>query len=586
MLRKFLAALMMFAAYGLLLIAPAVSQDGSGVITLANPRGTNGIGALNPLVCDNPDCQHLVDLLFPTLFAVDPANGTITGAAPGNYGLVLEPEAPQDTLQTFQLRDDLAWSDGTPITAYDVFYSYLAITSQWIGSPLRGQITLNVSGAQVIDDKTIAFAYKMPGCPILSRANFPIVPSRIFDPDFDAFVDSFGTQDAEPRPYEEWLEAYPEQKFSILNSHRFNTNPSATAGAFDFDEIRPMQDIRLIAEDGAQAFVYTDLASSMSAVQVFLAGGTNILVNPPLENRDDLKAAKDIQIAEFPGPVWNFIAFNTADPREPKSTYNEDGELVDQGHHPIFGDPRVRRAIQMAINVDQLIEVTQLGYGTQVAANQPPQSWAFDPTLEPIGYDLRAAQQLLEEAGWKDVNRDGIRECRGCLYAQQDSPFYINLMAMDGQGRPLAANFIARQLQPLGVYINLNVMDANSVISEARQQRYDAYLGGWTQPYTSDPDQTSLFTRAGDVLGSGDNTGSYTNERIETLMEQARTLPGCDTTARAEIYHEIQQILQEDQPYIWLYSANDMVAADSGVLGFDPRPGRPFWNIRDWVVVK
>jgi ABC-type transport system substrate-binding protein len=69
-------------------------------------------------------------------------------------------------------------------------------------------------------------------------------------------------------------------------------------------------------------------------------------------------------------------------------------------------------------------------------------------------------------------------------------------------------------------------------------------------------------------------------------MEQARTLPGCDTEERAEIYREIQTILQEDPPYVWLYSANDMIVADGGVLGFDPRPGRPFWNIRDWIVVK
>ncbi len=586
MLRKILAVMTILVACGVLLVVPAASQDGSGVITQANPRGTSGIGALNPLLCDNPDCQRLVDLLFPMLFAVDPANGVIVGAAPENNGLVLEPGSPQGTIQTFRLRDDLTWSDGVPITAYDVFYTYLAITSDWVSSSFHNHINSRISGAQVIDDTTIAFAFNMPGCQTLNRANFPILPSRIFDPDFDAFVDSFGAQDDEPRPYVDWLEAYPQQKFGVISSHAFNNEPFPTAGLFDFDEVRPMQDIRLIAEDGAQAFIYTDLPPGMSAVQYFLASGTNILINPPYENRDDLKNAEDVQIAEYPGTVWNFIAFNTADPLEPKNAYDEDGEWVDQGHHPLFGDPRVRRALQMAIDVDQLIEVALLGYGTPLAANQPSQSWAFNPDLQPVGYDPRTAERLLEESGWKDVNRDGVRECRGCLYAKQDTQLYINLMVMDGQGRVLAADVIARQLRPLGVYINLNVMDDNSVLSEARQQRYDAYLGGWTQPYTDDPDQTNIFTRTGDIIGLSDNTGSYTNETVETLMEQARTLPGCDTAARAEIYHEIQTILQEDQPYIWLYSANDMFVADGGVLGFDPRPGRPFWNIRDWIVVK
>lgn len=585
MLRKFLVALTIFVISGVLMAAPAAS--GIGVITLANPRGTSGIGPLNPLLCNNPDCQRLIDLLFPTLFAINAANGTITGAAPGNYGLILEPEAPREAVQTFRLRDDLTWSDGTPITAYDVFYSYLAITSDRVGSPFRSRVNFQISGAQVIDSTTIAFTYNLPGCPTLSRSNFPILPAHIFDPDFDAFADSFGARDTAPRPYKDWLEAYPEQKFSILNDHPFNTMPSVTAGLFDFDSVRPMQDIRLIADDGAQAFVYSDLPASMSAVQVFLAGDTNILVNPPVENRDDLKGARDVQVIEYPGAVWNYIAFNTADPREPKSAYDENGELVEQGHHPIFGDPRVRRAIQLAIDVDQLIEAALLGYGTPLTANQPPQSWAFDPDLHPVGYDPRAAERLLEEAGWKDVNRDGVRECRGCLYAEQDFNLAFGMLVMDGQGRPLAADFIARQLRPLGIRVDVRrVMDPGSVLSEARQQRYDAYLGGWTQSYAADPDQTTLFTRAGDIIGSSDNTGSYTNEAVEALMEQARMLPGCDTTKRAEIYREIQTILQEDQPYVWLYSTNDMIAAGGGVLGFAPRPGRPFWNVQDWIVVK
>lgn len=280
------------------------------------------------------------------------------------------------------------------------------------------------------------------------------------------------------------------------------------------------------------------------------------------------------------------MAFNTADPRDPQNAFDEDGEPLEQGHHPIFGDVRVRRAMQLAIDVDTLIEASLLGFGTPVVANVPPYSWAFDPDLEAVDYDPKAAERLLEEAGWKDVNRDGMRECRECLYAPEGYSLAFDLMVMEGEGRPLAANFINRQLGRVGVYANWRVMDSSSVLGEARQQRYDAYLGGWNQPFYADPDQTTIFTRAGDVIGLGNNSGSYFNETVDDLMTQAREVANCEVSTRAALYGEIQNVLQEDQPYVWLYAANDMIAADGDVMGFDPLPGRPFWNMRNWIVVR
>jgi ABC-type transport system substrate-binding protein len=60
----------------------------------------------------------------------------------------------------------------------------------------------------------------------------------------------------------------------------------------------------------------------------------------------------------------------------------------------------------------------------------------------------------------------------------------------------------------------------------------------------------------------------------------------CDIDERAALYREVGPILQADQPYVWLLGQEDMAVARDGVLGFDPLPGAPLWNIRDWVVVE
>ncbi len=67
------------------------------------------------------------------------------------------------------------------------------------------------------------------------------------------------------------------------------------------------------------------------------------------------------------------------------------------------------------------------------------------------------------------------------------------------------------------------------------------------------------------------------------LNVKALTLPGCDSAARAKIYGKIQAIMQQDLPYIWLYSLDEMVAAQKTIKGFDPRPNQPYWNIERWT---
>ena len=103
----------------------------------------------------------------------------------------------------------------------------------------------------------------------------------------------------------------------------------------------------------------------------------------------------------------------------------------------------------------------------------------------------------------------------------------------------------------------------------------------------SDPDQTQLFTEVGDVIGAGFNAGSYYNERVSELMRLANDASetnGCDPMARAEFYKEIQQIMQEEQPYLWLYAINGMYAAGPNVDSFDPRANAPLWQSINWEI--
>ncbi|MBZ0283808.1 MAG: hypothetical protein K8L97_23930 [Anaerolineae bacterium] len=581
-MKRPILSLILFALVNLLPVSSVVYGDGRGVVIEGNPIGTDNIGSLNPLVCTNAFCRRITDFLFPMLYALDPVTGLPTAAAPDNYGLAVEAAAPSGSPAQLRLRDDLTWSDGTPVTAYDVFYSYLALTSRVLDSSFSG-IGSRITAARIIDQHTIEFAYDETNCAIPARTTFPIIPAHVFDPTFQQTVDDFGSDGDLATWYKSWRDFYPNFRFRVINRSAFNTAPTVTAGMLRFAEWVPGEEIRLATEDGETAFIYRDLEPGMDETQFFLSGGSNILINPPYENRDNLLANPEFQIAQIPGSTLDFIAFNLANPRLPRGAFNGDGVALEQGQHPIFSDIRIRQAIQMAINVDALIDTALLGYGTPLASNRIPFTWAANDSLKPAAYDLRTAERLLDEAGWRDRDRDGVRECVNCLYASSGSSLYFDLMVASNGRREIAASLIAAQLFEVGISVNVRVMDTDSVLNEARYQQFDAYMAGQTQRYPTEPDRTTLFTRINDVLYTGSNAGSYFNPEVDELMSQGLNLPGCNVDARADIYRDIQSVLQTDQPYIWLYATQDMIAS-RGIAGVTPYPGLPFWNMRDWIV--
>lgn len=592
MTRRLSLLILMLSGLMLLSVGQSIAQDdtpaepaGRGVITIEPTSDDGFIGALNPIACRLTDCETLTDLMFPTLYAVDPATGLAIEAAPGNYGLVAEIAPTTDPVQTIRLRDDLTWTDGTPITAYDVFYSYMGMISGFGTFGRAERINRQISGMRVLDDYTLEVGLRQPDCTVPNNMNMPVVPHHVFDPELrETIADFGGLEDIEQHTLFWFDRVYRLARLSVLDFNEFNDNPTVTAGNYVFDSADLPRYTRLRTNIGAQSLQFAQQTEPISPVQNFLNGDTNILLNPPLEERANLLAAPDVQVAQYPGPFMYAINLNLAAPNDPQDAFDENGDPVEQAPHPIFGDMRVRRALQLALDVPELIDAAYQGYGTQVAANQHPASWAYDETLAPIETDLFEAARLLTEAGWRDTNGNGLRECVNCLYARPGTLLAFELRHA-GEDERLAL-LIARQLGAVGIDILPSGAGIEEVRAVARNQTYSAYLERLDTAFPIDPDQSALFSREADVVGSGTNTGSYYNPEVEALMQEARTLPDCDVQRRAELYHEIQAILQADQPYIWLFAPDDMIVASGGVLGFDPYPQQPFWNVRDWVVVR
>jgi ABC-type transport system substrate-binding protein len=180
-----------------------------------------------------------------------------------------------------------------------------------------------------------------------------------------------------------------------------------------------------------------------------------------------------------------------------------------------------------------------------------------------------------------------VRECIRCQTAREGTQLSFTLASPYLNTHYNTVSQIIRQWRRIGVLAS----DAGANESALYSQTFDAYLlpiGG--QPYeNADPDLTTMLTPAGDVLNPEYapqvwNFGSYNNPEVTRLVEQARTLPGCDPAARAEIYHQVERLFREDLPFLYVVAPDEFYAAAPNVLGFAPRTGDPLWNIESWVV--
>jgi peptide/nickel transport system substrate-binding protein len=245
-----------------------------------------------------------------------------------------------------------------------------------------------------------------------------------------------------------------------------------------------------------------------------------------------------------------------------------------------------------------MIKAAVFGEGTRMASYLTANSWAYDKSLTPIAYDPEGARAILEKVGWVDDDGDegpdntsptprvakGVKLPDGTS-VPDGTVMSFTMLGNEGNTRRAAeGQLIQDELKQIGVDAQYQAVDFATWQDTVNAQTFDAVMLAWSLGYPDDPDATQLYDPISDVIGSGNDFTSYNNPEFSELNKQARTLPGCDQAARAEIYHQMQAILQDDVPYLWMYSINGMYAASANVANFGPYASQPRWNVDAWYV--
>jgi len=559
---------------------------GNTVVTHADPGGGTVIEGnfagdpktFNPLLVQDQSSQLITGFLFPSLLGVDAKTGGFAPNMPG--GLALSWTVSDDSkTYTIKLRQGLKWSDGKDITAQDVQYTWDATIDPQVGSPNSVLWTKNggtIDSIKATDDYTVEVKFSSADCTALNNIGLVVVPAHIYKADH-----------------------------SDVATSAYNTNPTVTWGPFKFQEFVPSERVSLVANPDypdaidktvkPEGFIYKNVTNQTVSVDQFIAGESNIFDTPPASRRADIAKASDtINIFKYAGDSWEHLVLNEDDPSNPQPGVDKDGKPVAQGHHPLFGDVRVRQAIAKGLDVEAIIKTGVQGEATRMASTLLNTSWAHDPNLKPIAFDQAAAKKLLDDAGFP-VGPDGkTRVAKGAKYAKDGTALKFTLIYFSSNARRTAVSQIIKsQLEDIGFQVDLSGMDFNTQIDTVNSEKYDAAIEVLGTTFPADPgsDLNGLYTPGGDVLGAGNlNVTSYSNPQVADLLDKARTVPGCARDARAKLYQQAEKILQDDEPIIYLYSLNGEYDALKTVKGFDPKPWPSppglYWNIDSWTVVQ
>ncbi len=534
--------------------APAAEAEAAAPETIVPggvwTRATSAdASVLNPILSSDSASADVITMLFPGLINADPFTG-----APTSQGAMAESwEVSEDGLVwTFHLRDGVTWSDGEPVDAYDFQYTYQAIASDLVETPRKSNVE-NIASIEVVDPLTLRVTFSTVKCDGLFDLGLGWLPSHRFAEDFS----------------------------DIMTSAE-NEAPNVSAGPFLFQSWTRDDNTVLVRNEnyweGApymEGMIYKVIPDPGTRLAQLQSGEVDVIPVQP-EQIAAVDADANLKRYRFQDDGYSYIGLNLANPANPQPGRDEAGNLIPQEPHPILSDRAVRLAMAHALDYQTIIDNVYLGQGYPIASNVLPAiEWAHDDTLEPYAYDPELARQILDEAGWVDSDGDGVREKDG-----QRLSLSLKTNAGNTTREDLGV-LVQDQLNAIGFDIQFEAIDFGTLVEQLLGQTFDMVIIGWTGLGT-DPNDDAFWSSRFDTPGSGFNFVSYQNPRIDELLEAGYSVPGCAPEDRAPIYKEIQQIIHDDIPYIFISGGVGNVGYNAKWAGLNPGPWSFYWNVHQW----
>ncbi|MFL6261486.1 MAG: ABC transporter substrate-binding protein [Thermoanaerobaculia bacterium] len=441
--------------------------------------------------------------------------------------------SPDHKTLTFHLRKGVVWSDGVPVTADDVRWTWIAQRDPDVAWELIDSKRW-LTGVEAVDPHTVRFHYsRVYAKQFLDANEGPVFPRHAWEKlpfkDWRKSGDWFRQHLVVDGPFTlaSWQ---PQQQIVLQRNERY------------YDKEHPYLDrvvMRLVPD---QASAFTQL----------LSGDIDYLPQIAPTDVPRVKADPNLELIAYWFNLYVAVVWN-----------NE---------NPLFRDPEVRRALTLAIDRPTIVQTVLGPYGKVADSPILTSVWAHDPSVHPLPYDPKEAARILAARGWKDADGDGVLDKDG-------KPFAFELITNTGnQLRADASVMIQSQLQKVGIRATPRQIEFNTLGTAMESGKFEASIMGYTIDTSLDL-RSNFHTQA---IQEGSNYPRYRNPEMDRLLEVAQAQP--DLAAERPYLYQIQQRVQRDQPLTFLWESQRLTAHNKRVRNVHPTATFSFFNLQEWWV--
>lgn len=503
--------------------APEAERSGGTAVV----GGRAPVATLNPLTAtDYVAFQLQRHVLFTTLVRYDSAQRV-------RPYLARSWELSADSTEiVFRLRPDVEWHDGRPTTARDVAFTFRRAKDPDVPFPNRAFFDL-WRDVEVVDDTTVRFTLQPHAGFLFGWTETAIVPEHI-------------------------LEGVPP---ADLASHPFGTAEPVGNGPFRFVERRGT-DVWIFEADpgfpealGGRPYldrlVYRVVPDATTLLSELRTGGVHYYMDVPPAQAGRIETDAATRAVTHPSRIVTFIAWNT--------------------RRPPFDESAVRRALTLAIDRGRIVEAVRDGLGVVASGPVGPWHWAHDPAWEPLPHAPDSARALLDAAGWRDLDGDGIRERDG-------EPLRFQLLTNENPVRESIAVIVQDQLRRVGVAAAPRIRETASLAATVTGpgRAFDAVILSFTQDWElDDRDQWACERRDRPFHFSG-----FCDPALDADLD---SIPlARDRETRERLYRRYHETIAREQPYTYLYYDITAAGLRRELHGARPDARGDLVTVREW----
>ena len=506
---------------------------------------------LNPYTSSDRSATRVLGYIFESLlYAENEPPYTLKGMIAKNY-----PAISKDKLSySFEIREDVHFSDGKPLTADDVLFSMKVIKNPQVLAPHMRNYFAAIKGVRQQGKYEITFFCDEPYFRNdLALGSFEILPKHFYDP--DGLLDPVSIISLIDGSWKEGQHADRVRKFAEQFNQNFNRQVLGSGPYFIEDmeqDVITQQKIVLTRnlnywgaqKEGLPSSGYVDkvifkIINNTDAAFIELTNG-NLDYHSlrPLEFKDKSwspdftkRFLKGIEYSSG----YTYIGWNNA--------------------HPIFRDRRVRQAMTHVTDKEGMVENLLFGLGVPVEGPIHKFRPEYNHDLEPFLYDPEKAIDILEAAGWNDSDEDGILDK---IVDGELLPFKFEFLVNSGnQIRKDIALVVQSELLDIGIVCEVRELDWSVFLDRVKNKDFAAVTLGWSGSLRFPPDGYQIWHSSQAQMG-GSNFISFKDVEVDHILEEYRR--EFDMEKRIALYRRFQKILHREQPYTFLWKGRSAKA--------------------------